>query len=104
MVNGHNLTNALTHNTNQTVTGTVQLLNGFNVPTADLSIGTVNEVDWEVVHEKGVHPALLKQRGIGKNVIIRNLCSINGSLIAVQFNINGENLDTVLGDIVYAVS
>lgn len=104
VINGHHLPNALTLDTNQSVAGTVHFLNGFKVPTADLSIKTLNEVDWEAAHEIGVHPALLKLNGLKKNVTIRNLCSINGSLIAVRFKVNGERLDDVLGDIVYAVS
>lgn len=104
VVNGHHLHNALTYDTNQSVSGTVRLVDGFESPTADLSIETLNDIDWESVHEKGVHPALLKLHGLKKNVTIRNLCSIGGSLTAVKFKVNGENLDDVLDDIVYAVS
>lgn len=103
-VNNHHLHNALTLDTNQTVKGTLRLLNGFEVPTGDLTVDTVNGVDWKALREHGVHPAILKLQGINKNVTIRNLCSIGGSLAAGHFKVNGESLEDLLNDIVYAVS
>ena len=103
-VNNHNLHNAFTLDTNQTVNGSVHLLNGFEVPAGDLTVETVNGVDWEAVREHGVHPAILKLQGLNKNVSIRNLCTIEGSLAAGHFKVNGERLEDLLEDIVYAVS
>ena len=86
------------------MTSPVKLLNGFEVPTGNLQIEKLNEVDWNFMRVKGVHPALLKQRGLKKNVTIRNLASIGGSLTTDQLMVNGENLDEILNDLVYAVS
>jgi hypothetical protein len=103
-VNNHHLHNALTLDTNQTVEGTLRLLNGFEVPTGDLTVENVNGVNWKAVREHGVHPAILKLQGINKNVTIRNLCSIGGSLAAGHLKVNGESLEDLLNDIVYSVS
>lgn len=103
-VNGHHLHNAVTLDTNQTFLGALHLQSGFTVPHADLSITTVNQIDWEVMRDKGVHPAILERQGLGKNVTFRNLCSIGGSLTAAQFKVNGEKLDDVLSDVVYTVN
>ena len=103
-INGHNLRNALTLDTNQTVKGDLYFLNGFEVPTGDLTIQTLNDVDWKAVREKGVHPAIFERHGLEKNVTIRNLCSIGGSLSTTHFKVNGESLDDILNDIVYTVS
>lgn len=102
-MNGHLLQNALTYDTNQNVTSPVKFLNGFEIPNGDLKIDTLNQVNWNLMQQIGVYPALLKQHGLKKNVTIRNLCSIGGSLNAEQLKVNGENLEDILSDLVYAV-
>lgn len=103
-VNGHHLHNALTLDTDQTVNGDVQSLNGIDIPTGDLTVGTVNGVEWKAVRENGLHPALLKRPGWNKNVTLRNSCRIDGALTAAHFKVNGKSLEDLLNDVVYAVS
>lgn len=103
LVNGHRLQDALTLDTNQTVTGTVHMLVGFAVPDGDLDMKTLNGANWTTMMEHGVHPAILAMPGLRKNVTIRNSCSIGGSLVADGLKVNGENLTHILDDLVYSV-
>lgn len=102
-VNGHYLHSALTLDTNQTVNGDVQL-NGIDVTDGDLMVETLNDVEWKAIRENGVHPALLKRPGWNKNVTIRNSCAIDGVLTSAHFKVDGESLEDLLNDIIYAVS
>lgn len=100
-VNGHYLHSALTLDTNQTVNGDVQL-NGIDVTDGDLMVETLNDVEWKAIRENGVHPALLKRPGWNKNVTIRNSCKIDGVLTSAHFKVDGESLEDLLNDIIYA--
>lgn len=80
------------------------MMNGFTIPNGDLTILTLNDVDWKAVREKGVHPAIFERQGVKLNVTIRNLCSVGSSLSTTRFKVNGEALDEILNDIVYIVS
>ncbi len=105
LINGHRLEEAFTLDTNQTVSGAVHLLSGFNASQNDLHVGTLNGADWEVVMEKGVHPALLAVPGESKNVTVRGQVTLGGILFSHHLKVPGESedLSSILDDLVYHV-
>ena len=102
-VNGHKLENALTLDTDQNVTGSMFLPDGFDV-SEDLVVGNVNGANWTMVREIGLHPALLThQPGLVKNITMRNPWSIGGTLSPSRITVDGEDLANILADLVYSV-
>lgn len=105
LINGHRLEDAFTLDTNQSVSGAVNLLSGFNATENDLHIGTLNGADWQIVMEKGVHPALLAVPGENKNVSVRGQVTLGGILFSQHLKVPEESDDliSILDDLVYHV-
>ena len=102
LVNGHRLDNVFTLDSDQEITGPVELLGGFQ-SAGNLDLHTLNGVDYTLMMDKGVHPTLLGHGPQLKNVSITNSFQVDGTLSVESMVINRRNFVHLLNDVIYSV-
>lgn len=103
LVNGHEIKDIITLDTDQEISTPVNFRKGFEVAGDDLTVEKINNIAWKRVREIGLHPAILEQETLVKDVIIQNSCAIKGILESSEVKVGNENLKGVLDDLVYKV-